>query len=194
MPQLRIAIAEDHPDAAQALEMLLGKLGHTVVSCAENGEDLVAHVLAARPEMIITDLVMPRLDGIAAIAAIWRQQPTPAVVVSGHDDPEFVSRAMAEYIPEYLLKPYRAQELERCIEHALRRFAQFQTLRREAADLRQALEDRKAIERAKGLLMRRRSIGEGDAFSLLQKEASRNQVKLAELARQLLRDSKLLDG
>src|SRR5207249_9203120 len=102
----------------------------------------------------------------------YQELPVPIILVSAYHDPELIARAEADHILGYLVKPIKQSDLEPTIALAMRRFEQFEALRREAADLRQALEDRKVIERAKGLLMKRGSLDEQEAFRRLPKLAS----------------------
>src|SRR5207244_3691974 len=116
-----------------------------------------------RPDLVITDIKMPDMDGIDAASRIYRDAPVPVILVSAHHDAEFIRRAEAEHILAYLVKPIKQADLEPAIAIAMRRFEQFQALRREASDLKQALEDRKVIERAKGVLTKKANLGESDA-------------------------------
>ena len=110
----------------------------------------------------------------------------PIILVSAYHDPELIERAEADHILGYLVKPIKPPDLEPVIALAMRRFEQFQVLRKEAADMRQALEDRKVIERAKGILMKRGQLDEQEAFRRLQKLASDRSQKLAEVAKMVL--------
>jgi response regulator NasT len=157
-----------------------------VVSVAENGRQLIEHCLALHPDLVITDINMPELDGIAAAEVIFKQLPIPVILVSGYHDRELIERAEADHIQSYLIKPIKKADLEPAIALAVARFAQFQALRKEADDLRQALEDRKLIERAKGVLMRRAGLDEATAFARLQKTASEHNLKLVDAARSIL--------
>jgi response regulator NasT len=183
---LRVAVADDEPDMLLYLRTTLPLLGHEVVTAARTGDELLAQCQAARPDLVITDIKMPGLDGIAAAAAIFRERPTPVILVSAYHDPELVERAGAECVFGYLVKPIREADLPPAIAVAMSRFEQFQGLRQDAADLRQALEDRKLVERAKGVLMRRSGADEADAYRRLQKLATDRRCKLAEAARWVL--------
>ncbi len=129
---------------------------------------------------------MPEMDGIDAAVALYKERPVPVILVSAFHDPELIERAEADHIMGYLVKPIKQADLGPVIGLAMRRFEQFQELRKEAADLRQALEDRKLIERAKGLLMKKAGLDEASAFRRLQKLASDKNLKLVEVARILL--------
>jgi two-component system, response regulator PdtaR len=139
-----------------------------------------------RPDLVITDVKMPTLDGIDAAAQIYRDNPLPVILVSAYHDAALIERAEADHVMAYLVKPIKQADLEPAIALAMRRFEQFQELRREAADLRQALEDRKIIERAKGLLMKKTDLDEPAAFRRLQKLASEKNLKLVEIARMIV--------
>ncbi len=183
---LRIAVADDEPDMQDYFERMLPRMGHQVVSVAENGRQLVEHCLTLRPDLVITDINMPLLDGVAATQEIFKKHPIPVILVSGYHDRELIERAEADQIQGYLIKPIKRADLETAIALAVTRFAQFQALRQEAIDLRQALDDRKVIERAKGILMRRAVLDEPAAFTRLQKMASEGNLKLVDAARSVL--------
>ena len=139
-----------------------------------------------RPDLVITDIKMPDMDGIDAAAQIYRDGPIPVILVSAYHDAELIRRAEADHILAYLVKPIKQADLEPAIALAMRRFEQFQALRKEAADLRQALEDRKVIEQAKGILMKKAGLDEHEAFRRLQKLASDKNRKLVEIAQMIL--------
>ena len=126
------------------------------------------------------------MDGIDAATALYRERPLPVILVSAFHDTELIERAEADHIMGYLVKPIKQADLGPVIALAMRRFEQFEALRREAADLRQALEDRKTIERAKGILMKKAQMDEQAAFRRLQKLASEKNLKLVELAHMIL--------
>jgi response regulator NasT len=179
---LRIGIADDEPDMRDYFQKILPALGHAVVCAAKTGKELVEYCLKLKPDLVITDVKMPDMDGIEAAVALYRDNPIPVILVSAYHDPELIARAEADHILAYLVKPIKQADLEPAIGLAMRRFAQFQELRQEAADLRQALADRKIIERAKGILMKRAGLDEQDAFRRLQKLASEKNRKLIDIA------------
>lgn len=183
---LRIAVADDEPDMQEYFQTILPRLGHSVVSVASTGQELVDQCRESQPDLVITDIKMPDMDGIDAAAYIYRNGPVPIILVSAFHDAEYIRRAEADHILAYLIKPIKAADLEPAIAIAMRRFEQFQALRKEASDLRQALEDRKIIERAKGVLMKKANLDENDAFRRLQKLASDRNRKLIEIAHMIL--------
>jgi response regulator NasT len=183
---LRIAVADDEPDMRDYFRKSLPRLGHTVVAVAQDGRELLDLCRATRPDLVITDIKMPDMDGIDAAVQIYRERPVPVVLVSAFYDPELIERAEADHILGYLVKPIKQADLGPVIALAVRRFEQFEALRREAGDLRQALADRKVIERAKGVLMKRAGLDEPEAFRRLQKLASEKSRKLIDVANMIL--------
>jgi response regulator NasT len=129
---------------------------------------------------------MPDMDGIDASTQIDRDGPTPIILVSAYHNPESIDRAIADHILSYLVKPIEQADLETAIGVVMRRFEQSQELRREATDLRQAPEDRKLIEQAKGLLMKKASLDEAAAFRRLQPLSNDRNIKPVDIARMLL--------
>jgi response regulator NasT len=190
---LQIAVADDEPDMRDYFQKILPLLGHTVVSAARTGKELVDHCQRHKPDLIISDIKMPDMDGIDAAAAIYQSHPIPVILVSAYHDAELIGRAEADHILAYLVKPIKQADLEPAIALAMRRFAQFQDLRKETADLRQALADRKIIERAKGVLMKRAGLDEQDAFRRLQKLASEKNRKLVDIASMIVTADEALD-
>lgn len=183
---LRIAVADDEPDMRDYFQTILPLLGHEVVAAAETGRQLVEKCRTEKPDLVITDIKMPDMDGIDAASRIYKEAAVPVILVSAHHDAATVERASAEYVMAYLVKPIKQADLEPAIAIATRRFEQFQALRKESADLKQALEDRKVIEKAKGVLMKKAGLDEHDAFRRLQKLASDKNKKLVEIARIIL--------
>jgi response regulator NasT len=191
---LRIAVADDEPDMRDYYVRILPRLGHRVVVVASTGAELVERVKQERPDLVITDIKMPDIDGLEAAGQLYQVAPVPVVLVSAYHDPELIRRAEADHIMAYLIKPIKQADLEPTISLAMRRFEQMEQLRKEAADLRQALEDRKLVERAKGTIMKRAGLNEPDAFRRLQKLASDRNIKLVEAARMILAAEEAFQG
>ena len=185
-PRLRIIVADDESDMREFLEEALARLGHTVSAACTSGRELLETARRLEPDCVITDVKMPDMDGLEAAREIYRERPLPIIIVSAHCDPAFLQRAEESHVFAYLVKPIRESNLAPTLHIALSRFAEFRALENEAQSLRQALDDRKLIERAKGLLMKQGGLNEEDAFRKLQRLASKNNLKLVELARTLL--------
>ena len=190
---LRIAVADDDRETRDYFRELLPRLGHQV-AVAESGRQLVEQCRLLDPDLVITDIKMPDLDGLEAAARLCEVRPVPVILVSAYHDPDLIRRAEADHVMAYLIKPIKQADLEPAIAIALRRFGQFQALRQEAADLKQALEDRKTIEKAKGILMKKTNLDEHEAFRRLQKLASEKNKKLIEIARSILTAEEAFGG
>jgi response regulator NasT len=183
---LRVAVADDERDMRQFFEELLPHMGHQVVAVAETGRQLADVCRTARPDVVITDIKMPDMDGIDAAAVVNREHEVPVVLVSAHTEGELLARSGAEYIMSYLVKPIKPADLQAAITLAVSRFEQYQRVRDEAASLRQSLEDRKVIEQAKGIAMRRLGISETEAYRRMRRLSSQHNWKLIDLARRVL--------
>jgi len=183
---LRIAVADDEHDMRQFFQELLPHMGHQVAAVAETGRQLAECCRTVRPDVVVTDIKMPDMDGIEAAALVNRDREVPVVLVSAHTEGDLLARSGAEYIMSYLVKPVKPADLQAAITLAVARFEQYQRVRAEAAGLRQALEDRKLIEQAKGVVMRRLRIDETEAYHRMRKLSSHHNWKLVDLARRIL--------
>jgi AmiR/NasT family two-component response regulator len=182
---LRILAADDEESMRAFYRALLPRLGHEVV-VAENGRQVVEQSRVTSPDLAILDIRMPELDGLDAAREINFRKPIPIIVVSGYHSADLLERARVESILAYLIKPIQQADLEVAIELAMARFEFARALRQETADLRQALEDRKVVDRAKDILMRRLSVGEQKAFRCLQQLARDRNQKTIDAARSIL--------
>jgi response regulator NasT len=183
---LRIAVADDELFMRHYLQETLSLMGHEVVCLAETGRELVTLCRELKPDLVITDIQMPDMDGLDAAAQIYGDELIPVIVISAHHESEHIERAERKHVAGYLVKPIKQEDLAPAIAVVMSRFREFQALCREADDLRQALEDRKNIERAKGILMKRAGLDEDQAFRRLQKLASEKSRRLVEIAQMIV--------
>ncbi len=161
---MRILIAEDETIIRLDLRTLLEKAGHEVVAEARDGEEAVALAAEHDPDLIVMDVRMPHLDGIEAARQISNRRPVPIVMLTAYAEEDLVTRASEAGAFAYLVKPFREVDLLPALNTARARFEELSALREEAADLAEALASRKAVERAKGILMRKDGIDEAEAF------------------------------
>lgn len=186
MESLRILIADDESIRLLSLRAQLVALGHQVIAEASNGEEAVALAVGTQPDLAIIDIRMPVVDGIEAAQRITEARPIPIILLTAYSEAELVERAAQANIAAYLMKPVSEEDLMPAITLALIRFRQFQALHREVADLREALEARKLIERAKGILMRRLDLSEEEAFQRLQRQSQNTNRRLAQVAEAII--------
>jgi len=182
METLRILIADDESIRLLSLRKQLAALGHNVIAEASTGDEAVTLAGSTLPDLAILDIKMPVMDGIEAAEKITQARPIPIILLTAYDEAQLVERAAQANISAYLMKPVAEEDLLPAITLALARFRQFQALRQEVADLREALEARKTIERAKGILMRRLNLSEDEAFRRLQKQSQDSNRRLAQVA------------
>jgi response regulator NasT len=183
---LRIAVADDEADTRQFYQEWLPEMGHQVVAVAADGQHLVMQCRATLPDLVITDIKMPDLDGIDAAEQINADREVPVILVSAYKQGDLLARAVEGHVMAYLLKPVKPADLQAAIHMAMMRFKDCQEVRAEAAGLKQSLEDRKVIEQAKGVLMRRLGLGEAEAYDRLRRLASHRNEKVVDLSRRLL--------
>jgi two-component system, response regulator PdtaR len=191
---MRVLVAEDDPVIALGLVERLRALGHEPIGPVNDGEQAVATAKESHPDLCLFDIEMPNLDGLAAAGRLADEGfRRPVVVITGVDDPSLVERSIASGVSAYLTKPIDARELEAAIELAQLRQAEFEALEAEVERAQQALEDRKLVERAKGLLMSALQLSEQEAFRRLQKTARERNLRLAEVARRIVEQQSLLE-
>ncbi|MER3461246.1 MAG: response regulator [candidate division GAL15 bacterium] len=184
--RLRILIADDEAIRVMTLRTQLRALGFEVVAEATNGQEAVELADRHQPDLAILDIKMPGLDGIAAAREITARRPVPVILLTAYSEPELVERATEAGVFAYLVKPVSEEDLLPTILLARARFEEFRLLRREVEDLREALEARKIIERAKGILMKRLGISEVEAFRRMQVQSQKENKKLVEIARAIV--------
>src|ERR671925_1688319 len=166
---MRILVAEDETIIRLDLRDLLERSGFEVCAEARDGEEAVDLARSSRPDVAIMDVKMPKLDGIEAARQILDERPIPIVMLTAYGQDELVSRAVEVGVFGYLVKPFRDQDLLPAIQTARARHEELSALREQADSLAEALAARKAIERAKGLLMERENLNEQEAFARLRK-------------------------
>jgi two-component system, response regulator PdtaR len=183
---LRIAIADDERETREFLHEVMEHLGHSVVAEAADGRKFLELCKTANPDLILADFKMPGLDGIDLAREINREKPVPVILISAYHHDAILTRLDNEAVMGYLVKPIKEADLKVLIAVARHRFQQYVTVAKEAAHLRQAMEDRKVTERAKGVVMRRLRLDEEEAFRRLRKFASDHNLKVTEVAQRVL--------
>ena len=183
---LRILIAEDETIIRLDLRDLLERAGFEVCAEARDGHEAVELAREHEPDVAIMDVKMPHLDGIEAARRILDEKPIPIVMLTAYGQDELVSRAVEAGVFGYLVKPFREQDLLPAIRTARARHEELMAVREEAESLAEALAARKAIERAKGLLMTKEGLSEQDAFARLRKASQISGRPLKVVAEALI--------
>jgi two-component system, response regulator PdtaR len=183
---MRVLVAEDETIIRLDLRDLLERSGFEVCAEARDGEEAVALARSERPDVAIMDVKMPKLDGIEAARRILEERPIPIVMLTAYGQEELVSRAVEAGVFGYLVKPFREQDLLPAIHTARARHEELAALREEAESLAEALAARKAIERAKGLLMEKEGLSEQDAFARLRRASQLSGRPLKVVAEALI--------
>jgi response regulator NasT len=181
-PARRVVIAEDEALIRLDLAEMLQEEGYDVVGQAGDGERAVALAEELRPDLVVLDVKMPRLDGISAAERIAEQRIAPVVILTAFSQRDLVDRARDAGAMAYLVKPFTKADLVPAVEMAVSRFAELQMLEAEVADLSERLETRKAVDRAKGVLQQRLELSEPDAFRWIQKTAMDLRLSMRQVA------------
>ncbi|MFG0263311.1 MAG: ANTAR domain-containing response regulator [Novipirellula sp. JB048] len=179
---LQIAVADAEPLMRHWYQETLSQLGHELVVAASDGNELMEQCRSKRPEMLITDIAMPGIDGLAAAEMLCHDRPMPIILVSAQHEAADIERALKNHVLAYLIKPIKQADLAMAITLARRRFDEFRALEQQADRLAKSLSERKLIERAKGILMHRVGLSEPDAFKRLQRISQNKNQKMADAA------------
>ena len=179
---LRIVVAEDEALIRLDLAEMLVELGYDVVGQASDGEQAVALVLEHRPDVVIMDVKMPVLDGLSAAEQIGKDRIAPVIMLTAFSQKELVERARDAGVMAYIVKPFTQADLAPAVDIATSRWTELKALESEIADLGERLETRKAVDRAKGILMTRLKLTEADAFRWIQKTAMDRRLGMREVA------------
>ncbi|CAM3901511.1 hypothetical protein HMPREF1097_03715 [Enterocloster bolteae 90B8] len=173
-------------------KMILQQLGYEVVGSSVNGEKALKDILELKPDLLLLDINMPRLDGISLFESVSKAYDAACIFITGHFSEAFVEKAKKAGALGYLIKPVDEKQLKASIEVAVARFDERCILRDETEKLRADLSDRKYIERAKGILMDSFGLKEGEAMARLQKLSRDKNKKLAVIARELIEKEKIM--
>jgi response regulator NasT len=187
MPQqLRIVIADDESLIRMNLKEMLTGLGYLVVGEAGDGLSAVNLAREFRPDLVVLDVKMPRLDGIQAAQMLAEERIAPVLLLTAYSDREQVAHARAAGVMNYLVKPIREAELLPAIEIAVARYAAQQKAGQQIANLSDALETRKLVERAKGVLIDGQGLKEQEAFRKIQQLSMNTRKTMREIAQAIL--------
>lgn len=186
MKRIRILIADDESLILMDLREMLTNLGYLVVGEANDGRSAVNMARELRPDLIIMDIKMPDMDGIEAAEVLTAEKIAPVLLLTAYSQQDLIERAKEAGVVGYLVKPFRESNLAPAIEITLSRFQEFQTVQKEVEDLQEALETRKIVDRAKGILMDSQGLTEQDAFRRIQKMSMNTRRPMKEIAEAII--------
>lgn len=182
----RVLVIDDHPLSRTFLVRVLKEKGFEVAGEGTSGKGALRLAKETAPDVILMAVGLADMDGVRAAQAIMEESPLPVILLTSHYDAQTIERTKGAGVMAYLIKPLREEELLPTVELAISRFAEFVSLRRENEDLKKTLEARKAIERAKGILMKSRGLSEPEAFSLIQRKSMDMRRPMAEIAQAIV--------
>jgi response regulator NasT len=185
-PTRRVVIAEDEALIRLDLKEMLEEEGYQVVGEAADGASAVTLADRHRPDLVVLDVKMPGLDGISAAERIVAARHAPVVMLTAFSQPDLVARAREAGAMAYVVKPFTKAELMPAIEMAMSRYDELVALEREVADLRDRLETRKVVEKAKGILQRREGLDEAEAFRWVQRASMDRRLTMRAVAEQVI--------
>ena len=186
MKRTRILIADDESLILMDLREMLTNLGYLVVGEANDGRSAVNMARELRPDLVIMDIKMPDMDGIEAAQVLTAEKVAPVLLLTAYSQQDLIERAKEAGVVGYLVKPFRESNLAPAIEITLSRFQEFQTVQKEVEDLKEALETRKIVDRAKGILMDSQGLTEQDAFRRIQKMSMNTRRPMKEIAEAII--------
>ena len=184
MRRLKILVADDEAIIRLGLRTMLTGLGHEVV-LASNGREALEFVRTARPDLALLDIQMPLTDGLEAARVIARKQPMPILILTAYGEQDLIEKAAQLPIQGYLVKPVNERDLAAAIQVAVARFEDAQAQARENAELKESLEARKLVERAKGVLTKT-GLSEEEAYLAIQRQAREARVSMRQAAEAII--------
>jgi len=182
----RVLIADDESLILMDLREMLTNLGYLVVGEASDGRSAVNMARELRPDIVIMDIKMPDMDGIDAAKILTEEKIAPVLLLTAYSQEDLVERAKEAGVVGYLMKPFHESNLAPAIEVTLSRFAEFRALEKEVEDLKEALETRKLVDRAKGILMDTQGLTEQEAFRRIQKMSMNTRRPMKEIAEAII--------
>jgi len=185
-------IVEDDTIVGMGLKAQLERIGHRVVGQAANAAEGQRLFREHKPDLLLVDIHLNGDDGIDLLRQLLAERRVPAIIITAYSDRELIERATAAGVFGYLIKPISPQALDAQITVAVQRFAEQEKLQQEKQALTQTLEERKLVERAKGIFMRRLNLDEPEAHKRLQQESQKRRVPMVELAKRIIESEEML--
>jgi response regulator NasT len=186
MEAMRVVIADDESIIRMDLKKTLEDLGHSVVGEASDGQRALELARALKPDIVILDIKMPVMDGLDAAKVIAEEKIAPVVLLTAYSQPDLLERAKEAKVFAYLVKPFKASDLMPAIEIAIARYLEMQELESQVMTLADKIETRKAVDRAKGILMDKYGLKESEAFRRIQQQSMNMRKSMREIAEAII--------
>jgi response regulator NasT len=183
---LKIMLVEQDSARSAILEQALHDAGHRVVARIGHGRDWLRELEESQPDILIMDLDAPGRDILDRLRDISRNRPRPIILFSNERDGDYIHQAVKAGVSAYVVDGLGRERVMPIVEAAVARFREFEALKRELQETKTRLADRKMVDKAKGILMQRKGIGEDEAYRLLRKTAMSRNLRIADVARALL--------
>ena len=182
----RVIVADDDIITLQDLKETLDGLGYLVVGTAGDGKSTVNLARQLRPDAVVMDIKMPDMDGIEAAKVLTEERVAPVILVTAYSEKALIQRAQEAGVVAYITKPFRPNDLAPAIEVGVARFQEFEALREENRGMKETLETRKLVDRAKGILMTSQGLNEADAFRKIQKMSMDTRRPMKDIAQAII--------
>jgi len=186
MEAMRVVIADDESIIRMDLKKTLEDLGHSVVGEASDGQRALELARALKPDIVILDIKMPVMDGLDAAKVIAEEKIAPDVLLTAYSQPDLLERAKEAKVFAYLVKPFKESDLMPAIEIAIARYLEMQELESQVMTLADKIETRKAVDRAKGILMDKYGLKESEAFRRIQQQSMNMRKSMREIAEAII--------
>lgn len=189
--KLKILLIDESEQRSQTMQEILSQINCEIIAILKPGFDLLARVIQYQPDVIMIDIELPDRDILENLKSIQSNAPKPMIMFSQDDDGQMIRRAVEVGVSAYVVDGIQEKRLRPILDAAIATFEQYQQLRNELDDTREELQQRKTIEKAKGLLMKHRKVSEADAYKLMRKTAMDQKKKIIDIAESLISSAEL---
>lgn len=192
-PIRSIFVVEDESLVAMGLKTMLIQAGHSDVHVFSRAEDALARLHVLKPDLVLMDIKLgDGMDGLAAAREVMERRPCPVIITTAYTEETYLQEAMQSHVFGYLVKPVSSRQLVSAIALARGRFREFERLRTENVNLREALETRKLVERAKGILMTKRQLSESQAYEMMRTQSQQKSCAMRDIAQSIINAAEFL--
>jgi len=190
--KLKVLLVDENRGRSDLLTQAINEAGHDAISLSNTGSVLSEKVAELTPDVIIIDIESPDRDTLEQMRTISRDNPKPVVMFSDDNKPESIKEAIEAGVSAYVIDGLNDKRIKSLMDVAIARFREYQSLKDELSKVKNSLEERKVIDRAKGILMKHKQCSEEDAYQLLRKSAMQSNQRIIEVARSLIASVDLL--